>query len=831
MVATISVNDAVANDELDYGLLLIAHLICADGQIHIQEARALQSLSQEIGSAKITQDALEAILSKNPKAPAVHVLADRVLPGQQIETLKQLLAIACIDSYLAPVEASFINGIAKLWNISEVEVKRLQLTAKQAQRAQSVSDVDQDDLSTGAQILKGAESLLSRALVRRLTAVAPKSLGRQVHKLQQEILLAGPEYDEAIDRCARVAQKDYKFADSSLKSARKTLKLLREDLQDVLDRLSSQINRGSSGKTLIEVVSQLEATRQELDDKTAQELENIQAALKAKHRSLNHFTIAFMGKTKAGKSTLHATITGEGWDAIGVGMQRTTRYNRVYEWKNIRIIDTPGIGAPGGEIDEAIAKSVVDESDVICYVVTDDSIQETEFEFMSVLRERTKPLLILLNVKNNLKDSRRLEYFLKNPNKLFPRGENGLDGHINRIKRYAAEHYANGYVDVVPVMLLAAQLARKNNDKRQADRLLEASRLQDFLNSLRMAIVDYGPIRRSQTLLGSTVYSVEKPIAWAKEQASYYHQQSETIASQRDRLKKEFAKALTDVQTDLEIKIKDIFAGMSQSIYAFALGHWESSAEEIQKAWKSKLKQDALNQRLETAAKEAQSELEQRTKQTLEEIETELRLLANFKISSQQIEQTNQGFFEKNKGLLALSGMLIGTLALLPPLAPFAPLLIGIGAVVGFFTSKLRSKHKRRTEAANHICDQLTKQLDANEEKILKQTQQQIEKCSETMSVAVDSYFKDLSNGLEQISDCLRNTEASLRDTADNLNKAYAERIIEWATGKAQRVSNVQRDFGKQIEIWPAKSDSAAVPLKRSVDELSRILQETIIIH
>jgi predicted GTPase len=106
-------------------------------------------------------------------------------------------------------------------------------------------------------------------------------------------------------------------------------------------------------------------------------LKGVRKSLNAKQRDLNHFSIAFMGKTKAGKSTLHAIITGEGWDAIGVGKQRTTRFNRVYEWKNIRIIDTPGIGAPGGKTDEEIAQSVIEESDVICYVVTNDSIQET----------------------------------------------------------------------------------------------------------------------------------------------------------------------------------------------------------------------------------------------------------------------------------------------------------------------------------------------------------------------------------------------------------------------------------------------------------------------
>ncbi len=99
------------------------------------------------------------------------------------------------------------------------------------------------------------------------------------------------------------------------------------------------------------------------------------------------------------------------------------------------------------------------------------------------------------------------------------------------------------------------------------------------------------------------------------------------------------------------------------------------------------------------------------------------------------------------------------------------------------------------------------------------------------MSTAVDNYFQQLSDGLEQISDCLRNTEASLRNTADNLNEAYARRIMEYATGEAQRVSRVRREFGKQIEIWPARSGTTAVPLIRSTDELNRILQEKIVIH
>ncbi len=206
-------------------------------------------------------------------------------------------------------------------------------------------------------------------------------------------------------------------------------------------------------------------------------------SLDSKVRALSHFSITFMGKTKAGKSTLHAVVTGEGWNAIGIGKQRTTRLNRVYEWKHIRIIDTPGIGAPDGRSDEEIAESVIDESDVICYVVTNDSIQESEFKFLSLLESKSKPLIILLNLKNNLRDARRLKSFLDNPEKLFSmKGNNDLTGHIDRIRTYAQKHYSNNSFEIIPVMLLAAQLSQEEAHKEIKSDLLKASKLKNFLD-------------------------------------------------------------------------------------------------------------------------------------------------------------------------------------------------------------------------------------------------------------------------------------------------------------------------------------------------------------
>ena len=99
---------------------------------------------------------------------------------------------------------------------------------------------------------------------------------------------------------------------------------------------------------------------------------------------------------------------------------------------------------------------------------------------------------------------------------------NGLGGHIELIRRYAKQHYANDYFDVIPVMLLAAQMSREAEHQEHKDELFKASRIQDFLDAIRVSLVDYGVIRRSQTLLGSTVGAIEEPNKWVTKELEAY---------------------------------------------------------------------------------------------------------------------------------------------------------------------------------------------------------------------------------------------------------------------------------------------------------------------
>jgi GTPase Era involved in 16S rRNA processing len=562
----------------------------------------------------------------------------------------------------------------------------------------------------------------------------------------------------------------------------------------------------------------------------------VRDSLYAKQRALNHFSIAFMGKTKAGKSTLHAIITQDGWEAIGVGKQRTTRLNRVYEWKNIRIIDTPGIGAPGGRTDEEIAESVIEESDVICYVVTNDSIQETEFQFMKLLKEKAKPLIILLNVKYNLRDSRRLEYFLKDPNKLFAmEGNSGLRGHIERIRRSAQQHYGNDYFDIVPVMLLAAQLSCEPEHQANKDKLFKASRMQDFLDSIRESLIKHGAIRRSQTLLGSTVGAIDSSDKWVTQQTQAYQELIDRLKNEREIMQKKIKVAAKDSREYLLQQIKAVFQDAEDAIPSFAEDHWNSNESGLKFGWEQKLKGIKFDERLKTADEESGKKFNNDVKEALEGVGNELKLIAQLGGDSFSFTEQDSNNF---RDLLQIGGGILGVAGTF--IAIFAPpvgAVMGIAAmVIGGSGRFFKSKNEKRCEAVQNIKNSLANQINNYKQTILQQVKDNFSKNCDVVDTNVNTYFDDLIQGLAAISIQLETAKRKLYKTTNNLNCAYAKRIVDWcldtyeplnAQSIYKTVAKVKRDFGHSITI----QTKFLLQLHLDPSEISRLLQEDIYIQ
>ncbi|MBW4565834.1 MAG: 50S ribosome-binding GTPase [Mojavia pulchra JT2-VF2] len=826
----------LAPKQLDYGFLLLTHIVCADQQIHSEEAKILQELANNSKMGERTIEEMEKILAQAEDFLSVEDVARKVPPGKQSETMRQILALAYLDGFFSPLEREMVDQIAGIWSFSQGEIERL---IEQAEGFGTPKDTlqEQSALSLGARILKGADSLLSRVLVDNLTKIAPENLGRQIKQLRQEILLSGPEYDKAIQECAAIATEDYKFAELALTGTRQALYNLGKGIEEQLTTIQRQASGKGQAKTAVEVAKQLEDTKKALTVKIIKEIESVRQSLAAKQRALNHFSIAFMGKTKAGKSTLHAIITGDGWDGIGVGKQRTTRFNRVYEWKNIRIIDTPGIGAPGGKTDEEIAESVIEESDVICYVVTNDSIQETEFKFLQLLKEKAKPLIILLNVKNNLRDSRRLEHFLANPEKLFViDGQNSLGGHIERIHRYAKQHYANDYFEIIPVMLLAAQMSSEPEHEGNKDKLFQASQIQKFLDSLRLSLVEYGKIRRSQTLLGSTVGAIDEPNQWVTEQGYIYQKLADTLKDKYKTIRKDIQKAARDNQQYLLQQIQAIFQDAFNSIPSFAEEYWDANESRANQGWEQKLKAIRFEQRLRIAYEESSQNFNQEIGEILEEVGNELQIVArltnnNFKFKEQDTDLFLRNLMKMGGNLLVIAAPIIGLF--IPPVAAVVGI---IGFALHQISGWIKSKEQKRREAVQNISKSLSNQLTHHQQNIIQQAQNDFKKYTDAVADSINIYFQEMIKGLEIISKQLETAKSRLNDKSNYINRAYAKRIIDWGVGKHEPltdeviikiIAKVERDFGSSMKIHT----KSKLRLSKSLRDITRILQEDISIQ
>jgi GTP-binding protein EngB required for normal cell division/uncharacterized tellurite resistance protein B-like protein len=822
-------------EHLDYPFLLVTHMVCADQQIHSEESKALRELATQIGASQRTLAEMEKILAQEENQLSVEDLARKVSPGEQSEAMSQILAIAYVDGFCSALERQMAEQVARIWNWPAGEVQRQLVEAGAFTDTRFLGEHNQQQkVSFGARFLKGADSLLSRALVDNVAKLTGSE--QKVEQIRREILLTGPEYDEAIRQCAVIADEDYKFAELALKSTLSALNNLEKNIQVAIEDIKHKTGGKGQATTAKEVAKQLEDTRNSLSAEIIKEIESVRESLRSKERALNHFSITFMGRTKAGKSTLHAIVTDHGWDAIGVGKQRTTRLNRVYEWKNIRIIDTPGIGAPGGKSDEEIAKSIIDESDVICYVVTNDSIQESEFAFLRLLKEKAKPLIILLNIKKNLSDPRRLEHFLQNPDKEFVmEGQSGIGGHIQRIRRYAKQHYANDYFDIIPVMLLAAQLSREPKHEEKKKELFKASRMQDFLDSIRLSLVNHGAIRRSQTLLGSTVGAIDHPNKWVNQQALVYEKLTETLKNKREGIQKNIRKAAKDAKDSLLQQIDSIFQDTINAIPSFAEDHWNSKEIAIKVAWEQKLKALRFEERLKIAYQEASKNFNKEVQEALEEIGNELQLISQLGSSdfsfTEQDSNNFRGFVRIGSSLLLIASAIITFFA--PPIGLAIGIVSGVvSGIVGMF----KSQDEKRREAVINISTSLESQLNTHRQSTLQQAKGDFGKYSDSVTTNINIYFEELIAGLEAIASELEKAKNKLSDRANYLNRAYAKRIIDWCVEENETltderinetIAKVQRDFGRNMKIVT----KSKVQRLKSLEDIKHILQEDIFFY
>lgn len=747
-------------DKIDYkkiAYLLGCYMVIVDKEINQMEVDVLDNYLPLSKEDELYHQRMQIFSDDEERTKLKDILDKLVMANysvaQKTEIVTLLARIAYGDDYMASPELELLIKVGKLLKLDIEQI------------------IEETQSESNKRITSSQLSSLKR-FVGKMENTIYQNFANSDKKSVVDMMLGGLGYSASIAQITEDAEKD-------LARVTRIIDDLNSMLNEEYNHLASiKPSSKKVSKEVLKIEQIIQGIRGSFNEIIDNSLTSNREVLDKKRRNIRYFTIAFMGRTKAGKSTLHKVITQQENDDIGVGKLRTTRYNRSWYWNKLRIVDTPGIGAPGGEADTEIAKSIIDEADVVCYVVTSDSIQETEFDFFSTIKERNKPLYIILNVKSNLNQAIRLKRFIANPDDWrLGDGPQSIKGHIERIHDKLDGKYNMDAVRIIPIHLLAAQIALSGEqDSKTSKILFDASNISEFTNSVKKEVQLSGSLKKSLSVIDGTSYQINT--IWHKIYADL-----KSLKEGNEVLKKKQAKNYTFFKNELtqvEQYLKTIFQGTRDDLHnrasAFASEHYDD--EDAGKAWSKDMVVKSINKRLEQQIQERFNDLNEKIKSELEEMIMDMRI----SLATNNIGSNVSGESVTNTRLV--SNMFVGVLAV--ALCVWNPLGWGIAlsTVVGiigkFFTSLFTSKSEKIRKATENLRKQLCDSIDSGIDKNLKQVLENTRKSINDTYKSIDSVLKAYTKNADDIITDMDRLVKQVQEKENAINSLVSLRILDF---------------------------------------------------
>ncbi|HJC64521.1 MAG TPA: 50S ribosome-binding GTPase, partial [Candidatus Blautia merdavium] len=599
------------------------------------------------------------------------------------------------------------------------------------------------------------------------------------------------DYKAAIQKCAEIAKDDFTVVRPCYEAVISKCSSIVHNLQEqqAHHRYHSKLSDSVS-----EIVSDF---AQNLSDSVLSQSQKSEAELLQKERTLPDFTISLLGRTKAGKTTLHAILTGEGRDKIGSGLQRTTRYNRVYQWNLLRLIDTPGFGSAeaAGRSDDEIAAAVLDESDIICFVVVDEGIQKDILEFIQRASKRNKPIIILLNHKQNIRDSVHFKRFLQKPTDwLTTTGEANLQGYSNRIYRFAQENGFGNLISVYPVFLLAALMAQEPEYTKYSKLLWESSNLEPFIEKLKSWITFSGPLKRSQTLLDGTIQDFSHTEEKLQRELLPINQEIQALQTRWPATVTTIRKEQQVLMDHLKDLLDERFSRLKkQEALNFATQYFDCK-DDLSSKWTEYLDSIHFERTLEEDVKELTNQFLSKVDNTVRDFLEDFYFAFSSDLSLDGGQKLSFNFRLATNILASLmdAGGLIASFFI-----PFGWVIAIPGAILHILSRLFTSQAEKRKQAIDALYGKLSSQIEEKipswrysiTEQIHKQTEELIQKSDRAFSSATQEL-----NDVIHTCDGLANIYTEQRQ---HLNQVYAWRILTFMEGKVEMYADT--DIGAVV--------------------------------
>lgn len=775
-------------DKIDYkkiAYLLGCYMVIVDKEINQMEVDVLDNYLPLSKEDELYHQRMQIFSDDEERMKLKDILDKLVMANysvaQKTEIATLLARIAYGDDYMATSELELLNKVGKLLKLDIDQI------------------IEKTQSESNKRIASSQLSSLKR-FVGKMENTIYQNFANSDRKSVVDMMLGGLGYSASIAQITEDAEKDL---------ARVTRII--DDLNGMLNEEYNHLatikpSSKKVSKEVLKIEEIIQGIRGSFNEIIDNSLTSNREVLDKKRRNIRYFTIAFMGRTKAGKSTLHKVITQQENDDIGVGKLRTTRYNRSWYWNKLRIVDTPGIGAPGGEADTEIAKSIIDEADVVCYVVTSDSIQETEFDFFSTIKERNKPLYIILNVKSNLNQAIRLKRFIANPNDWrLGDGPQSIKGHIERIHDKLDGKYNMDAVRIIPIHLLAAQIALSGEqDSKTSKVLFEASNISEFTNSVKKEVQLSGSLKKSLSVIDGTSYQINT--IWHKIYADL-----KSLKEGNEVLKKKQAKNYTFFKNELtqvEQYLKTIFQGTRDDLHnrasAFASEHYDD--EDAGKAWSKDMVVKSINKRLEQQIQERFNDLNEKIKSELEEMIMDMRI----SLATNNIGSNVSGESVTNTRLAAnvFVSVISATLFVWNPLGWSVAVLAVVGIIGSFLSSLFTSKSEKIRKATDKLRKQLYDSIDSGIDKNLKQVLENTRKSINDTYKSIDSVLKAYTKNADDIITDMDRLVKQVQEKENAINSLVSLRILDFVGKNPVKEISIN-EMGNQVlcDEYPVERD------------------------
>lgn len=775
-------------DKIEYtkiAYLLGCYMVIVDKEINQMEVDVLDNYLPLSKEDELYHQRMQIFSDDEERMKLKDILDKLVMANysvaQKTEIVTLLARIAYGDDYMASSELKLLIKVGKLLKLDIGQII-------EETQSESNKRIDSSQLSS------------LKRFVGKMENTIYQSFANSDKKSVVDMMLGGLGYSASIAQITEDAEKD-------LARVTRIIDDLNSMLNEEYNHLASiKPSSKKVSKEVLKIEQIIQGIRGSFNEIIDNSLTSNRDVLDKKRRNIRYFTIAFMGRTKAGKSTLHKVITQQENDDIGVGKLRTTRYNRSWYWNKLRIVDTPGIGAPGGEADTEIAKSIIDEADVVCYVVTSDSIQETEFDFFSTIKERNKPLYIILNVKSNLNQAIRLKRFIANPDDWrLGDGPQSIKGHIERIHDKLDGKYNMDAVRIIPIHLLAAQIALSGEqDSKTSKILFEASNISEFTNSVKKEVQLSGSLKKSLSVIDGTSYQINT--IWHKiyTDLKSLKEGNEVLKKKQAKNHMFFKKELAQVEQYLMDIFKNTKKKFKNRASTFASEHYDD--EEAGKAWSNDAVVKSINKRLEQQIQERFNDLNEKIKSELEEMIMDMRI----SLATNNIGSNVSGESVTNTRLAAnvFVSVISATLFVWNPLGWSVAVLAVVGIIGSFLSSLFTSKSEKIRKATDKLRKQLYDSIDSGIDKNLKQVLENTRKSINDTYKSIDSVLKAYTKNADDIITDMDRLVKQVQEKENAINSLVSLRILDFV-GKNPIKEISINEMGNQVlcDEYPVERD------------------------